>query len=166
MAVPRLDHPSATPRRTEAGGHEGIELSPRPSNTPTPVATGLPQRAAAPNGRQAHAHRRRPRTHPHHLHGAQLTIHAKIIQTRNQQRDEALRSKFLDTDNHPAISFTSTKVEQAGDTNFAVTGDLTIRGVTKPVTVDFKLTGAKTDPRGTFRVGFEAASRPTARTGE
>jgi len=48
-------------------------------------------------------------------------------------------------------------VEQAGDTTFAVTGDLTIRGVTKPVTVDFKLTGAKTDPQGTFRVGFEGS---------
>src|SRR5215470_3962632 len=72
---------------------------------------------------------------------AQLTITAKSIQTRN----------------HPAITFTSTKVEQAGDTNFAVTGDLTIRGVTKPVTVDFKLTGAETDPWGNFRVGFEGS---------
>jgi len=86
---------------------------------------------------------------------AQLTIRAKSIQTRNQQRDKALRSKFLDTGNHPAITFTSTKVEQADDTNFTVTGDLTIRGVTKPVTVDFKLTGAKTDPSGNFRAGFE-----------
>src|SRR5262249_58549202 len=65
---------------------------------------------------------------------AQLTIHAKSIQTRNRQRDEYLRSKYLDTGNHPAITFTSTKVEQAGDATFAVTGDLTIRGVTKPVT--------------------------------
>jgi polyisoprenoid-binding protein YceI len=86
---------------------------------------------------------------------AQLTITAESIQTRNQQRDKALRSKYLDTGNHPAITFTSTKVEQAGDTNFMVTGDLTIRGVTKPVTVDFKLTGAKTDPSGNFRVGLE-----------
>lgn len=87
----------------------------------------------------------------------QLTIAAKSIQTRNQQRDEALRSKFLDIENHPAITFTSTKVEQADDTNFTVTGDLTIRGVTEPVAVDFKLTGAKTDPRGIFRVGFEGS---------
>ena len=86
---------------------------------------------------------------------AQLTITARSIQTRTRQRDEALRSKFLDTGNHPAITFTSTKVEQAGNTNFTVTGDLTIRGVTKPVTVDFKLNGAKTDPWGNFRVGFE-----------
>src|SRR5215831_13420083 len=88
---------------------------------------------------------------------AELTMQAKSIQTRNRQRDEALRSKFLDTDNHPAVTFTSAKVEQASDANFTVTGDLTIRGVTKPVTVDLKLTGAKTDPRGTFRVGFEGS---------
>src|SRR6516225_5448019 len=68
-----------------------------------------------------------------------------------------IRAKSIQTGNHPAITFTSTKVEQAGDTTFAVTGDLTIHGVTKPVTVDFKLTGAKTDPRGTFRVGFEGS---------
>jgi polyisoprenoid-binding protein YceI len=88
---------------------------------------------------------------------AELTIQAKSIQTRNQQRDEALRSKFLDMGNHPAITFTSTKVEQAGDTNFKVTGDLTIRGVTKPLTLDFELTGAENDPWGNFRVGFESS---------
>src|SRR5262245_27034221 len=58
---------------------------------------------------------------------AQLTIAAKSIQTRNQRRDEALRSKFLDTGSYPAITFTSTKAEQAGDTSFTVTGDLSIR---------------------------------------
>jgi polyisoprenoid-binding protein YceI len=88
---------------------------------------------------------------------AQLTIQAKSIQTRNRQRDEALRSKFLDTDNHPAITFTSTKLEQADDTNFKVTGDLTVRGVTKPVTVDFELTGAKTDPSGNLQVCFKGS---------
>jgi polyisoprenoid-binding protein YceI len=61
-------------------------------------------------------------------------------------------------DNHPTITFTSTKVEQAGETNFTVTGNLTIRGVTKPVTVDFKLTGAKNDPRGGFRADFEGSA--------
>lgn len=86
---------------------------------------------------------------------AQLTIQAKSIQTSNQQRDEALRSKFLDMDNHPTIIFTSAKVEQAGETSFKVTGDLTIRGLTKPVTVDFELTGAENDPWGNFRVDFE-----------
>ena len=89
---------------------------------------------------------------------AKLTIAAKSIQTRNQQRDQALRSKYLNMDNYPAITFTSTKVEQAGDTSFTVTGDLTIRDVTKPVTVDFKLTGAETEPWGNFRVGLEGSA--------
>lgn len=87
----------------------------------------------------------------------ELTIQAKSIQTRNHQRDRALRSKFLDMDNHPAITFTSTEVEQVDETNFKVTGDLTIRGVTQPLTVDFELTGAETDPWGNFRVGFEGS---------
>jgi polyisoprenoid-binding protein YceI len=89
---------------------------------------------------------------------AQLTIAAQSIQTRSQQRDQAVRSKFLDMDNHPTITYTSTKVQQADDTSFTVTGDLTIRGVTKPVTVDLKLTGAKTDSCGNFRVGFEGSA--------
>lgn len=86
---------------------------------------------------------------------AQLTIQTKSIQTRIQRRNDHLRRAFLDTDNHPTITFTSTKVEQVDGTNFKVTGDLTIRGVTKPVTVDFELTGAESDPWGDFRVGFE-----------
>ncbi len=86
---------------------------------------------------------------------AQLTIQAGSIQTRVQQRDDHLRGHFLDTGHHPAITFTSTRTEQASETSFKVTGDLTIRGVTKPVTVDFELTGAGTDPGGNFRVGFE-----------
>ena len=87
---------------------------------------------------------------------ARLTIQAKSIETRNKQRDDHLRSNdFLDMDNHPTIEFVSTGVEQTSDTEFAVTGDLTIRGVTKPVTVDFELTGAENDPWGNFRIGFE-----------
>jgi polyisoprenoid-binding protein YceI len=84
-----------------------------------------------------------------------LTIQAKSIQTRNPQRDDPLRGKFLDTGNHPAITFTSTGVEQVDGITFTVTGDLTIRGVTRPVSVDFALTGAGNDPQGDFRVGFQ-----------
>lgn len=87
---------------------------------------------------------------------ARLLIQAKSIETRNKQRDDHLRSNdFLDMDNHPTIEFTSTGVEQTGDTDFEVTGDLSIRGVTKPVTVEFELTGAENDPWGNFRIGFE-----------
>jgi polyisoprenoid-binding protein YceI len=89
---------------------------------------------------------------------AQLTIQAKGIQTRNRRRDEQLRSKFLDMDSHPTITFTSTKVEQVDQTHFKLIGDLTIRGVTKSVTVDFELTGAQNDPRGNVRVGFDGSA--------
>ncbi|CAM5703994.1 YceI family protein [Streptomyces aurantiogriseus] len=86
---------------------------------------------------------------------ARLTIRTKSVQTRNPKRDDHLRGNdFLDTDGHPAITFTSTRVEQVDETCFKVTGDLTVRGVTRPVTVDFELTGAGNDPRGTVRVGF------------
>ena len=85
---------------------------------------------------------------------AELTIQANSIQTGNQQRDMYLRSKFLDTDNHPTITFASTKVERVDATHFKVTGDLTMRGVTRPVTVEFELTRAENDPSGDFRVGF------------
>jgi polyisoprenoid-binding protein YceI len=88
---------------------------------------------------------------------AELTIRATSIQTRDQRRDKHLRSHFLDIDNHPTVTFTSSVVEQVGETNFKVTGDLTIRGVTRPVTVDFKLTGAENDPSSNFRVGFEGS---------
>jgi polyisoprenoid-binding protein YceI len=87
---------------------------------------------------------------------AQVTILTRSIQSHNGMRDEHLRGgEFLDVANHPTITFTSSDVERVDDTTFAVTGDLTIRGVTRPVTVDFALTGAETDPWGNFRVGFE-----------
>ena len=87
----------------------------------------------------------------------EVTIQAASIQTRNQQRDEAPARQVPGRANHPTITFTSTKVEQVDETNFTVTGDLTIRGVTKPVTVDFELTSAEKDAWGRHRVGFEGS---------
>jgi len=71
----------------------------------------------------------------------ELTIRAASIQTRDHRRDRDLRRRFLDTANHPAITFVSTTVTPAGASRYTVTGDLTIRGVTRPVSVDFTLTG-------------------------
>ncbi|WP_020391331.1 YceI family protein [Kribbella catacumbae] len=89
---------------------------------------------------------------------AQVTIQAKSIDSRNKQRDDHLRSNdFLDMDNHPEITFVSTSVAPAGDDHFTVTGDLTIRGVTKSVDVDFEYTGRAVDPFGNERLGFEGA---------
>ena len=86
----------------------------------------------------------------------QLTIKVASIDTRNADRDAHLRTNdFFDMENHPEITFASTSVEAKGDDAFLVTGDLTVRGVTRPVTIDFEHTGAATDPFGNNRVGFE-----------
>ena len=86
----------------------------------------------------------------------QLAINAPSIDTRNADRDAHLRSNdFLDMDNHPEITFTSTAVEALDADTYRVTGDLTIKGVTKPVTIDFAYEGSATDPYGNVRVGFE-----------
>ncbi|SMQ17688.1 Polyisoprenoid-binding protein YceI [Streptomyces sp. Ag82_O1-12] len=78
-----------------------------------------------------------------------LTIRAASVQTRNTKRDDHLRSgDFLDAESHPALTFASTRVEPTGGTGFRVTGDLTVRGVTRQVTVDFELTGSGRDPQG------------------
>jgi len=90
---------------------------------------------------------------------ARLTIQAKSIDTRNGQRDDHLRSNdFLDMANHPEITFVSTEIEQVGDADFRVTGDLTVRGVTQAVAVDLEYTGSAVDPFGNTRVGFEGAT--------
>ncbi len=86
----------------------------------------------------------------------QLTIQAASIDTRNEDRDGHLRSNdFFDMDTHPQINFTSTAVEQTGDAEYQVTGDLTIKGVTKPVTIEFEYTGTAVDPYGNTRIGLD-----------
>lgn len=89
----------------------------------------------------------------------ELTIQAASIDTRNADRDAHLRSNdFFDMENHPEIRFVSTAVEQVDAQNYRVTGDLAIKGVTKPVTVDFEYTGTAVDPYGNQRVGFEGTA--------
>ena len=88
----------------------------------------------------------------------QLTIQAASIDTRNADRDGHLRSNdFFDMENHPLITFVSTSVAATGD-EFSVTGDLTIKGVTKPVTVVFEYTGTAVDPFGNTRLGLEGST--------
>jgi polyisoprenoid-binding protein YceI len=89
----------------------------------------------------------------------QLTIQAASIDTRNADRDGHLRSNdFFDMDTYPEITFTSTAIEQVDPENYRVTGDLTIKDVTKPVTIDFEYTGSAVDPYGNQRVGFEGTT--------
>ncbi|GII25445.1 YceI family protein [Planosporangium mesophilum] len=90
---------------------------------------------------------------------ARVTINVASIDTRNAQRDEHLRTNdFFDAPSFPQITFVGTGVEQVDDVNYRLTGDLTIKGVTKPVTVDFEYNGAARDPFGNLRVGFEGST--------
>ena len=86
----------------------------------------------------------------------EITIQADSIDTRNTDRDNHLRSNdFLAMKEHPEITFRSTEVEKLDQDHYRVTGDLTIRGITKSVPVDFEFTGIVVDPYGNQRVGFE-----------
>jgi len=92
---------------------------------------------------------------------ADITIDAASINTRVAKRDEHLRSPdFLDVAKHPAITFRSKRVEKAGDGTLKMTGDLTIRGVTKEVVLTVEgPTPAIKDPLGNHRVGGQAATK-------
>ena len=90
---------------------------------------------------------------------AEVTIQAASITTGNEQRDGHLKSNdFFDMETYPTITFRSTSIEAADEQNYKVTGDLTIKGTTKPVTVDLEFTGAATDPFGNLRIGFEGST--------
>ncbi len=89
---------------------------------------------------------------------ARVTIKAASIDTRNEQRDGHLRSNdFLAMEEHPEITFVSTGARQAGENEFELTGDLTIRGVTNSITIPFTFEGLATDPFGNVRAGFEGS---------
>lgn len=88
----------------------------------------------------------------------EVTIQAASIDTRNADRDAHLKSgDFLDLETYPTITFRSTSVEATGDTELEVTGDLTIKDVTKSVTIPFEFEGAAHDPFGNLRAGFEGS---------
>ncbi|GAA2853562.1 YceI family protein [Microbacterium arabinogalactanolyticum] len=87
-------------------------------------------------------------------------VEAKVdvtsIDTKDENRDAHLRSAdFFDVENHPSMEFvsTGTRIE---DGDFLVDGDLTIRGITKPVTFEFEFGGFGTDPYGNYKAGASA----------
>jgi polyisoprenoid-binding protein YceI len=87
---------------------------------------------------------------------AELTIEVDSVWTGQEQRDAHLRTNdFFDAPTFPTITFVSTSVAVTGEDTFQMTGDLTIKGVTRQVTVDFELTGTAKDPFGNLRVGFD-----------
>ena len=84
-----------------------------------------------------------------------VTIEAASVTTGNEQRDGHLKTPdFFDIATYPQITFVSTNVERDG-AEWDITGDLTINGVTKSVTIPFEETGSAKDPFGNTRVGFE-----------
>jgi len=88
-----------------------------------------------------------------------VTVEVASIDTRNSMRDDHLRTNdFLDVAQFPQLSFVSTAIAQVGDEQFEVTGDLTIKGVTKSITIPLEFQGAATDPFGNERIGFEGST--------
>jgi polyisoprenoid-binding protein YceI len=86
----------------------------------------------------------------------QVSIATASIDTNNERRDNHLRTAdFFDAPNHPQITFQSRRVEHQAQ-NLRVHGDLTIRGVTRPVVLEGRFLGSTRDAQGRERIGFEA----------
>jgi polyisoprenoid-binding protein YceI len=90
----------------------------------------------------------------------EVEVDIASIDTRQEQRDAHLRSAdFFDADNHPTMRFVSTKIDGDITGDFTVTGDLTIRGATRPVTLEASAEGRGRDPWGNERMGFAAKGK-------
>ena len=92
--------------------------------------------------------------HPFNQSTVEATVQMASVDANSADRDAHLRSPdFFDVENHPAMTFKSTKVS-----NDALEGNLTIKGITKPVTFDLDFGGVSADPWGGTRAGFEATT--------
>jgi polyisoprenoid-binding protein YceI len=86
-----------------------------------------------------------------------VTIQVASVSTNDEGRDGHLRSgDFFDAETYPTIRFASTSVEPVSEDQWKVTGDLTVRDVTKPVVLDVEFAGVSQDPWGNTRAGFSA----------
>ena len=84
-----------------------------------------------------------------------LTAEVNSISTNNEQRDTHLRSAdFFEVERFPQLKFTSTSIEQTGDDSFSLYGNLTIKGITKPVKLNMEFNGVVNDPYGQEKAGF------------
>lgn len=89
----------------------------------------------------------------------EVEIDAASIDTRDQQRDGHLRSAdFLDAETYPSLRFVSRSVEHESNGRYSIAGDLTIKDVTRPVTLDAEFTEVVPDPFGGTRIGVSAAT--------
>ncbi|MGB3257268.1 MAG: YceI family protein [Ornithinimicrobium sp.] len=88
-----------------------------------------------------------------------VSLQVASLSTRNADRDgHLLTGDFFDVENHPTIDFVSDSVEPLDAETLRVGGQLTIKGVSRPVSIDFAYAGAATDPFGLQRVGFEGST--------
>jgi polyisoprenoid-binding protein YceI len=88
------------------------------------------------------------------------SVKATSVDTRQAQRDDHLRSPdFFEVDTYPEITFQSTGITPKGEDEFAIEGELTIHGVTRPISLDASLEGTETDAQGNDRVGLSASTQ-------
>ncbi len=84
-----------------------------------------------------------------------FTADIDSINTNNEHRDEHLRNAdFFEADKHPKLEFTGKRMEKIDDENFKLHGSLTLKGITKPITLDIEFGGITQDPWGNTRSGF------------
>jgi polyisoprenoid-binding protein YceI len=89
-----------------------------------------------------------------------VRIDAASIDTGHADRDAHLRSAdFFDVENHPHLTFKSTGIERVEGDRYRIAGDLTLRGVTRPVVLDAEMGGLAVDPWGSRRAGFSARTQ-------
>ncbi len=82
------------------------------------------------------------------------------VNTGDEARDNHLKSAdFVDVEKHPAVTFRSTSVRHVKGERWEVLGDLTIQGITKPVTLDLEFNGVSNDPWGNVKAGFSATTK-------
>lgn len=88
-----------------------------------------------------------------------FTVEVGSIDTDNTMRDEHLKGEdFFDASKYPTMHFKSTSFKKTGNNQYALSGDLTIKDVTKPVTFDVQYGGTVKDPWGNIKAGFKASA--------
>ncbi|MEI6684285.1 MAG: YceI family protein [Bacteroidota bacterium] len=91
---------------------------------------------------------------------AEFSAEVNSINTHQPDRDGHLKSAdFFDAANHPKLTFTSTGFKKRGSSDFIMTGDLTIRGITRSVELDVEFGGIAGDPYGNTKAGFEVTGK-------
>jgi polyisoprenoid-binding protein YceI len=96
------------------------------------------------------------------LSDARVSFEADVnsIDTKNEQRDTHLKSDdFFNAEQFPKLTFKSTSIENNGGNEYTLKGDLTVRDITKPVTLKVEYNGKVTDPWGMERMGFEVSGK-------